>query len=379
MQNIALLTTSYPDDTPGVEAAGSFVEDFARELSTRARVFVVAAARRDATTTDASLIVRRFKVPRLPLSLLSAANPRDWPAIAATLRAGRRALTDLVEAERIDHILALWVLPSGWWARAIGATHNIAYSTWALGSDIWTLGRIPILRQLLSGVLNDASNRYADGLQLCADVEAISRLPCEFLPSSRRLDSPRGTSIASVPPYKLAFLGRWHANKGADLLMDALRLLDDADWARIRELRFFGGGPLEASIRAAARDLQHRGRPITIGNYLDKPDAAELIAWADYLLLPSRIESIPVIFSDAMQLGTPIIATPVGDLPRLLDRFACGVLATAADARSFAGAIRQALGLDASAFDSGVRKATQDFDLTKIVARFVGDIEGTRG
>jgi len=377
MQNIALLTTSYPDDKTGEEAAGGFVEDFARELSTRARVFVVAASRRNATTTEGNAIVRRFRVPRLPLSLLSAADPRDWLAIAATLRAGRRALAELVEAESIDHILALWALPSGWWARTIGARHDIAYSTWALGSDIWTLGRVPIVRQLLSAVLKDASLRYADGLQLCADVEAISDAPCEFLPSSRRLDLPRGAGVASAPPYKLAFLGRWHPNKGADLLMQALGLLDDTDWARIRELRFCGGGPLDATIRAAATELQHHGRPLTIGDYLDKHAAAELIAWADYLLLPSRIESIPVIFSDAMQLGTPVIATPVGDLPRLHDRFACGVLATAADSRDFAGAIRQALWLDASEFDAGVSEAARDFDLTAIVARFVSDIEGS--
>ena len=32
MRHIAILTTSYPDNIPGSEAAGSFVGDFAREL-----------------------------------------------------------------------------------------------------------------------------------------------------------------------------------------------------------------------------------------------------------------------------------------------------------------------------------------------------------
>ena len=33
MRHIALITTSYPEGVAGAEAAGSFVEDFATELS----------------------------------------------------------------------------------------------------------------------------------------------------------------------------------------------------------------------------------------------------------------------------------------------------------------------------------------------------------
>lgn len=374
MQRIALLTTSYPDDIPGAEAAGGFVEDFAAELSTRARVFVVAASRRDSLTTERNLTVKRFEVPRLPLSLLSAGNPLHWFNIASTLLAGRRALAELVKTERIDHIFALWVLPSGWWARSVGARRQIAYSTWALGSDIWSLGRIPVTRQVLSGVLKHASLRYADGLQLCADVETIGGAPCEFLPSSRHLELLRTESVAEEPPYKFAFLGRWHPNKGADMLMRALSMLRDEDWERISELRYFGGGPLDAEIRVAARKLQHAGRPVTIGGYLDKDAAAELIAWADYLLLPSRVESIPVVFSDAVQLGTPIVSTPVGDLPELFERYGAGVLAKDTSPEAFCDAIREALSNNANRYCGRLRAAANDFDLAGATERLLRDI-----
>jgi len=375
MQSIALLTTSYPDDTPGAEAAGSFVAEFAKELSARVRVVVVAAGLSDSITTEQDLTVKRFAVPRLPLSLLSASNPRDWGAIASTLRAGKRALAEAVETERIDHIFALWVLPSGWWARSVGARRNIAYSTWALGSDIWSLGRVPFVRQMLSRVLRDASFRYADGLQLCSDVEAIGGSPCAFLPSSRKLDLVRNEGVAEKPPYKLAFLGRWHPNKGADLLMQALGLLGDDDWARINELRYFGGGPLDTEIRAAADKLHRADRPVTIGGYLDKHAAAELISWADYLLLPSRVESVPVVFSDAMQLGTPVISTPVGDLPHLIDNYGAGVLARDASAKAYCEAIREGLGGNASRYCGRLRAAARDFDLGRTTERLLHDIE----
>jgi glycosyltransferase involved in cell wall biosynthesis len=73
-------------------------------------------------------------------------------------------------------------------------------------------------------------------------------------------------------------------------------------------------------------ELRALGHPVNVGGYLDTAEATELIAWSDYLMLPSRVESIPVIFSDAAQLGRPLVATPVGDLPRLFGQHEFGIL-----------------------------------------------------
>lgn len=374
MPRIAIITTSYPDGQPGNEAAGSFVEDFAIELSRSLPVSIVAAGSKNSVSGDLNLTVRRFSVPRLPLSLLKPHLPWRWPALIETLRAGRHALRTCIREDKPDHVFALWVLPSGWWANIEAGRRGIPYSTWALGSDIWSLGRLPGVRQLLKRVLVSASHRYADGLELCEDVERIGNKPCAFLPSTRKLPALRRSGPATRPPYKLAFLGRWHRNKGSDLLMSALQGLKDEDWNLIEEVRIYGGGPLANEMYAAEKALTRTDRPVRIGGYLDKNEAASLIGWADYLLLPSRIESIPVIFSDAMQLGTPVVATPVGDLASLHQRFEFGVLAAAASERAIREAIQRALRLDAAAFQSGVRRAGREFDLEGIVAQFLSDI-----
>jgi glycosyltransferase involved in cell wall biosynthesis len=44
----------------------------------------------------------------------------------------------------------------------------------------------------------------------------------------------------------------------------------------------------------------------------------------DWLVIPSRIESIPLIFVDALQMRLPIIAADVGDLGKLVRRFGVG-------------------------------------------------------
>ncbi len=156
--------------------------------------------------------------------------------------------------------------------------------------------------------------------------------------------------------------------------MDALQSLSDEDWNRIEEVRVYGGGPLANEMYEAEKALANAGRPVRIGGYLDKNEAASLIGWADYLLLPSRIESIPVIFSDAMQLGTPVVATPVGDLRSLYERFEYGVLAEAASESALQDAIQRALRISAADFVDGIRRANHEFDLAAIVGRFLGDI-----
>lgn len=374
MPRIAIITTSYPDKQPGNEAAGSFVADFAVELSKSLPVSVVAAGSENSISGDERLTVRRFAVPRAPLSLLKPQFPWHWPAMLRTLQSGRHAMRTCILEDRPDHVFALWVLPSGWWAHSETRRHGISYSTWALGSDIWSLGRLPGVRLVLKQVLASAQRRYADGLRLCEDVELICDQPCQFLPSTRMLPGPPAIAASNSPPYKLAFLGRWHPNKGIDVLMHALAALTPDDWAKIEEVRVFGGGPLETQVRNAASQLAEKGRPVHIGGYLNKEDAAALIGWADYLMLPSRIESIPVVFSDAAQVGTPLIATPVGDLPALHTRYTFGVMAANVDVDDYCAAIRKALADEPGRFTEGLKAAAQEFDLKKITRRFLDDI-----
>lgn len=374
--HIALVTTSYPDGTPGSEAAGGFVKDFAQELATKARVTVIAAGSFYEQSTSGNLTIRRFAVPRLPLSLLNPLRPTDWIAIFLTLRRGGKALESLVKEDRPDHVFALWALPSGYWAYSISKKYEIPFSIWALGSDIWSLGKLPVVRSMLRSVLKNASSCYADGYQLGLEVEKLSGKVCHFLPSTRRIGAISPRQLSARPPYKLAFLGRWHPNKGIDLLLDSLSRLSNADWLKVAGIRIFGGGPLADTVKLRVEALKAEGRPLTLGGYLGKAEASALLCWADYLMLPSRIESIPVIFSDAVKLGTPIVSTPVGDLPRLYSIYKFGVLAGETTASAYCEAIKAALNHAPSEFLPNLDRARQDFDLSAITDTFLNRLAG---
>lgn len=341
---LLMVTTSYPMAANGSEAAGAFVADFAEAASRHAPVRVVAPGAREAIEQGPGGIrVFRYAAPGRPLSLLSPSRPADWPAIASTLASlGRQTLAAGADGS-MGHTLALWALPSGWAARRLARRSAIPYSVWALGSDIWSLGKLPGVKLMLRSVIRGARHRFADGLELGQDAARLSGCPFEFLPSSRRLDRTRARPLAAAPPYRLFFLGRWHPNKGVDLMLEALMQLDDAVWSAISEVHIAGGGPLESRVHAGVAALRQAGRPVRLDGYLDKASASAALEAADYLMLPSRIESIPVVFSDAMAMGLPVISMPVGDLPQLLATSDAGDLASAVDAGAFARAIKVAL------------------------------------
>ena len=278
-------------------------------------------------------------------------------------------------SEGAGHVLALWGLPCGEWARRAAAARRIDYSVWMLGSDVWTLGRIPFLRSALGRVIRQASHAYADGYQLAEDAQRIAGIPVAFLPSTRRIDLRDPPPPRDQPPYRLLFLGRWHPNKGVDLLLDALELLGNEDWQRIERVEIQGGGPLEPLVRSRVEKLRIQGLPVEVGRYLAKPEAEAAIARADWVLIPSRIESIPVVFSDAMKLGRPVVAMPVGDLPRLLAS-GCGVAGENVSADGFKGAIRAALRTPSGAVLEAVRGQALAFSVGSVAGRIIAESSG---
>lgn len=338
---VLIVSTSFPSSRDGSEAAGAFVADFAEELSKYIPTRVVGPGPRE-SVEDGEIPVWRFAAGNKPLSLLSPANPLHWIAILRTLRSLRRQVRAACADHRVKHIFALWVLPSGWAARAVAKAHDIDYSIWALGSDIWSLGKLPIVRGLLRKVGKDASNAFADGIQLSKDAEKLCHRNFEFLPSSRKLSGIRSLPVATNPPYRLLFLGRWHPNKGIDLLIESLGLLNDEDWSLIKEVHIAGGGPLEKLVRDGVANFQQALRPVRLSGFLSKLAAEKALGEADRLLIPSRVESIPVVFSDAISFGIPVLSMPVGDMPDLINRNH-GWLAHSIDPESFSETIRLAL------------------------------------
>jgi glycosyltransferase involved in cell wall biosynthesis len=68
-------------------------------------------------------------------------------------------------------------------------------------------------------------------------------------------------------------------------------------------------------------------------------DIAELLAAADLFVLPSVLEGLPLALLEAMAAGTPVVATAVGGVPRVVEDGVTGRLVPAGDAGALAEAM----------------------------------------
>ncbi|HZC17408.1 MAG TPA: glycosyltransferase [Caulobacteraceae bacterium] len=127
-----------------------------------------------------------------------------------------------------------------------------------------------------------------------------------FAPLSRT--PPRTTGH----PPRIGTLGRLHAEKGFDILIEAAARLRDR--GRAFRLTIAGEGPAEADLKALTARLALTDR-IDFPGWVTPPD--KLLAGLDLFVCSSRTESFGLVVIEAMAAGAPVIATDI-EGPRVL-------------------------------------------------------------
>jgi glycosyltransferase involved in cell wall biosynthesis len=97
-----------------------------------------------------------------------------------------------------------------------------------------------------------------------------------------------------------------------------------------------GTGSLQQSYKAMVHDLGVADMVTFLGF---RRDIADLIAAADALVLASVAEAFGFVLTEALYLGTPVVATRAGGIPEIVDDGVDGLLVPPADAEGLATAI----------------------------------------
>ena len=372
---IQIITSSYPknnNDPSGT--AGLFVRDFAEALVKKGHIVVIQPIARKSSYIDNNKKIIIEPIPWNGGDQELASMSISLKNILASIRlliAGRKDVIDINKKYKIDYVIAMWAVPSGVFAYFVKKKIGVPYDVWALGSDIWRVRKIPFLGNLiLKKIAEKARHRLADGVTLASDFRKISSKECMFLPTSRRiplrLKLDRSTTLKKI---NLLFVGRYHPNKGPDMLIEAIKLLPKKYQKKIN-VNFYGLGPLEVKIKQMVIDynltsiIKIHG-PINLNSLLKE------LKIHDYLVIPSRIESIPIIFSDAIQSGTPVITTPVGDLKKLIHKYKCGLCAETVTPESMAKSILNACMIKPIHFNNGIKQAQNVFNISKIADKWL--------
>jgi len=106
------------------------------------------------------------------------------------------------------------------------------------------------------------------------------------------------------------FAGRLHAEKGPDLLLDALTKLVDPPATFL-----LGAGAMEPELRRQAASLGLDGT-VRFEGWRDRPE--RWLAGASVCVVPSRFDAWSQTAVFAMSLGVPVVGTAVEGLPAVL-------------------------------------------------------------
>ncbi len=311
-------------------AQAPFLVDFINGLKKRGhRVFVFTQDRKG----EKAEFLKDVKVKwfswiksEKPLVRLNPFHPLDFFKISSLLINGRRELFPFIKENKIEACLALWVLPSGYFAYQALQQTKIPYSIWSLGSDIYRYGRNPLLYPMMKRIIREARGVFADGFDLAKRVEERFERKCFFLattrtisppsssPKSVRLETEGGWGGLTSKPYRFLFVGRIEKVKGIDLLLQSMAYLKEE--ALNFRLTVVGGGGMEGWARHFIQEKVLEEYISWMGNVPDQK-LASLYESSDCVVIPSRSESIPLVFSEALRFNRDLIVTDVGDMGML--------------------------------------------------------------
>lgn len=121
----------------------------------------------------------------------------------------------------------------------------------------------------------------------------------------------------------LIFVGHLIFRKGLDVLLKALKLLDNQKYKF--NLDVIGDGEKKLEYKALSKKYKLEGKVNFIGK-VDNVNLLKKMYFYDYFILPTRRESFGVVLIEAMSCGLPVISTKIEPIPEIVASEELGIL-----------------------------------------------------
>ena len=253
------------------------------------------------------------------LSHLSPKSLKGFLQLASVVIFGAYSVFNVNRKHNFDRILCFWAIPSGLISLPTSSFFRIPLDVWVLGSDVWDIEKYPLGRRVLTTISKRTAIFLADGWQLAIETNRITNIMPKFLPSARRSRGVPLENTKSQVRY-LLYIGRLHPNKGIDILVSAFLNCCER-YSEMPPLHIYGDGPLMSELTDQALASKYSEKLIFCG-LLTEEDLPEIISNSICVVIPSRIESIPLILGQAALFAKRVILTDVGDMGFLAKEYA---------------------------------------------------------
>jgi glycosyltransferase involved in cell wall biosynthesis len=348
---ILVVTSQFP--VAGEPTRGRPIHQTVRELARLATLRVISPIARYPRWAQPRSYLFRDPDPRESVSDCDVEYV-TYPALPAITRPLNgwlcgRAISKASAAFAPDVILSYWLYPDAYGARRVARDLQVPFVAGARGSDIRV--RDAISRRLTEPVVRGADRLLVVSADLGrlavsdygADASRVRVIAngCDaaIFHLRDRAEARHACGISNDAELVL-YVGRLVAEKGLRELIEAMRELRRT---RARaELVMVGDGPLQAEFSAIAADSSNGLRLVGAQPAVR---VAEWMAASDLITLPSYSEGHPNVLVEALACGRPVVSTPVGGVPEVVDE-SCAVLVPPRDAPALAAALNAVLDRD---------------------------------
>ena len=213
------------------------------------------------------------------------------------------------------------------------------------------------------------SNRLAEAMRQCgvtnADTRKINNVVEDFfydkveskVESQKSKVESRKSKVESVKVFLHVSCFDERAKNVKGLLRAARALADQRqDW----QLVLVGTGVDYKEVRAYADELKFPEGLLRWTGELTPRQVADELAQADVFVLPSNYENAPVVISESLAEGVPVLSTRAGGIPEMISS-ECGILVPPRDDRALTEAMAAMLDHCSEYNRDTIRKAGQQY------------------
>ncbi len=233
------------------------------------------------------------------------------------------------------------------------------------GSDVYEYSNSTLYRFLLRRIDSAIAVSRGLGARLMERGFPENRL---HVLSAGILPCFTGRKPEPCKAFDLVFVGAFVPIKGFDLFLELLLRLPPLS------IVIIGQGPMEAALKPAQRDI-HK---IEIRSTATPEELANLFQCSRFLVNLSRHESFGLVMTEAMAVGTPVLATATdGGVEQIRDNENGILIMGSSDSERLSAAyevVSNALKLDQKDYNkmkSAAIQSTDSFRLTQIVPRIL--------
>ena len=230
--------------------------------------------------------------------------------------------------------------------------HNRLLDRFTAATVVCARSQIPVLRD--------------DGVNLDRVLHIPNGVPVRDLRAQAGRGRTRRQLGIPEEAKVLAHVGRVMPSKGQFLTLDTV----DALRRKLGDVRvvFAGTGPDLPRLRE--RIAETGADWATVLGF--EPNVGSVLALADLAVLPSRAEAMPMAVLEALAVGTPLVATDVGDVRAVLDQTGGGLTVAADREDDYARACWAVLSSNelASRLSESARASAPVIDAATMIARY---------